>query len=553
MTQDEPTKQSLIAALYGRTSTGNQEEEKTIDSQVAEVEERIKSDSNIIATENKYTDDGWTGTTLERPALDRMLNDAKAGKFQVLYIYDLGRIARKYHLQKIVLEELEEAGVKLISLHDRNVETEEDKIMQGIEGIFHEYERLKIFRRFQRGKLYKAHQGVIINGQALYGYKRINKTKEVPASYLLNTDEMAVVRMIFDWFGKERIPMRQIIVRLYKKGIMPRKQKQEFWTKGPIIRILQCKTYLDGKAHYNKSQSIPTKNPRIVRKYKRLKNGSRIVRPETDWIPFDVPRILDRQGDQELFENVQKMITHNKKYAPKKNSHNYLLTGIIHCECGLRRSGDGSSRYGHHYYRCVERTKTPINNYTCKSPGVNSDILDKDVWSRLEKYLKDPKSLQDYSRNWITSQQTDDVSDIEKQRILARLATIELEEERYQRAYGAGIMQFEQLEKLSKDIEKRKAVCNQQLSTISKPVKKARPKQEYINLIAREFKASVDELDFSSQKTTIRDTIDKVIIFGHKNVQVWGHIPLVNTHERLDSYAEDRNSRVTERWEINAF
>lgn len=323
---------------------------------------------------------------------------------------------------------------------------------------------------------------------------------------------------------------------------MPRKQKQAFWTKGPIIRILQYKTYIDGEAHYNKSRSIQAKNPRIERKYRRLKNNSRVVRPVEEWIPFNVPKILDRPGDQELFEKVQGMITHNKKYAPKKNSHNYLLAGIIHCECGLRRSGDGSSRYGHHYYRCVERTKTPINNYTCKSPGVNSDILDKDVWVRLEKFLKSPKSIQDYSRNWITSQQTDDVSDIEKQRILARLTTIELEEERYQRAYGAGIMQFEQLEKLSKDIEQRKAVCNQQLHNMSKPVKKARPKQEHINLIAREFKASVDELDFSSQKTTIRDTIDKVIIFGHKNVQVWGHIPVINP-ERLDSYAKDRHAQ----------
>src|SRR3712207_6306730 len=94
------------AALYARVSTRRQEEEETITTQLVELRERIATDGHLLVEECVYTEDGWTGELLARPALDRLREDARRGLFQVLYVYDRGRLARKFVYQEIVLEEL---------------------------------------------------------------------------------------------------------------------------------------------------------------------------------------------------------------------------------------------------------------------------------------------------------------------------------------------------------------------------------------------------------------------------------------------------------------
>src|SRR4051812_48862917 len=100
------------AALYARVSTRRQEEEETIGTQLDELRDRIQADGHLLVEECVYTDEGWTGELLARPAIDRLREDARAGRFEVLYVYDRGRLARKFVYQEILLEELENAGIQ---------------------------------------------------------------------------------------------------------------------------------------------------------------------------------------------------------------------------------------------------------------------------------------------------------------------------------------------------------------------------------------------------------------------------------------------------------
>ncbi len=93
-----------IAALYARVSTGNQEKQETILSQIAEIKERIKSDGLILGDNLSFYDDGWSGSVLARPNLDRLRDAIKAKLFQVLYIYDLGRLSRDFTNQLVLIK-----------------------------------------------------------------------------------------------------------------------------------------------------------------------------------------------------------------------------------------------------------------------------------------------------------------------------------------------------------------------------------------------------------------------------------------------------------------
>ena len=170
--------QRLIAAMYARVSTEKQENEQTIKSQIEEIRKRIKEDKHILPKENIFIDDGWTGSILERPGLDAMRDAADAGNFQVFYVYDRGRLSRDfYHQEVIIRSELNPKNIQFVTLHDLAGDNPESKLMQSVQGIFHEYEKIKIAERFRRGKLHKA-KHEIINGQALYGYQIIREEDE---------------------------------------------------------------------------------------------------------------------------------------------------------------------------------------------------------------------------------------------------------------------------------------------------------------------------------------------------------------------------------------
>ena len=112
-------KQPLNVALYARVSTGRQENEQTIESQLDEVKKKIKEDGNTLLPQNVFIDDGWSGEMIARPALDMMRDSAREGRFEAIYVYDRGRLSRTFAHQEIIIEELGDRDIKFISLHDR--------------------------------------------------------------------------------------------------------------------------------------------------------------------------------------------------------------------------------------------------------------------------------------------------------------------------------------------------------------------------------------------------------------------------------------------------
>ncbi len=542
---DNQTSQPLIAALYARVSTSRQEEQETIGSQIEEIKARILADGNVLPAENIFQDDGWTGEMLQRPGLDAMRDAAMADAFKVLYVYDRGRLSRVFAYQEIILEEIINLDIKFVTLHDVKAETAEERVLQAMQGVFHEYERVKIAERMRRGKMYKAKNNVLINGHSLYGWNYIKKTDTKPAHYTINEEQARVVNMIFEWVGIEQISLREVIKRLYDKGVSPRKGKSEFWTKGPLVRLLGCESYVTGIIHYNKSEAIVAKNPTKHDKYKKVKRSSRRERPREDWLPFEVPIILE---DKELFNKVQRILDHNKKYARKNKKYNYLLSGLVFCECGIRRAGDGANSHGHHYYRCAERIYTFPAKNKCTSPGVNAVLLDGFTWKHLSEFLTNPQELRKQAEKYLNSQRDDVMPAQELVKLESIVQKIEEEEKRYAKAYGAGTLEFEQYLDLMKDAKKRKNVHKEQLNLLSQKVVQDDVSSIDVDELCEEATKVLKNMDLSNKIKVVRDIIDKIIIKERSSVEVWGHLPLFN--QKLGYGTESRDCWVAECGEI---
>ncbi len=147
---------TLQVAFYARVSSEQQARAQTIDSQVAALRERVERDGASVSPEQAYLDAGYSGSTLIRPALERLRDAAAAGEIDRLYVLAPDRLARKYAYQVMLVDELQRAGVELVFLNRELGQSPEDELLLQVQGMIAEYERAKMLERSRRGKRHKA-------------------------------------------------------------------------------------------------------------------------------------------------------------------------------------------------------------------------------------------------------------------------------------------------------------------------------------------------------------------------------------------------------------
>src|SRR6266487_5293398 len=193
-------------ALYARVSSDQQNEARTIESQVADLRARIATTGMTLPAELEFVDNGYSGATLIRPALERLRDVAAAGGIDHLYVHCPDRLARNYAHQVLLLEELLRAGVEVIFLNREVGQTPEDQLLLQVQGMIAEYERAKILERSRRGKRHAAQVGrVSVLSCAPYGYRYISPWDAAgEARFEIVLEEARVVRQIFEWVGRDR-------------------------------------------------------------------------------------------------------------------------------------------------------------------------------------------------------------------------------------------------------------------------------------------------------------------------------------------------------------
>jgi len=166
------------AALYARVSTLQQEQEATIESQVAALEAYARQHGYLLSPELYFLDQAVSGAQLARPALDRLRDLAAEGAFTVVLCLSPDRLARNYAHQWVLLDELQRAGVQVIFVNQPAVaDSPQGQLLLGIQGLFAEYERAMITERLRRGKLYRIRHGQLVNPNPPYGYRYIPVSK----------------------------------------------------------------------------------------------------------------------------------------------------------------------------------------------------------------------------------------------------------------------------------------------------------------------------------------------------------------------------------------
>ncbi len=182
-----------------------------------------------------------------------------------------------------------------------------------------------------------------------------------------------------------------------------------------------------------------------------------------------------------------------------------MLTGLIYCDCGKTRTGEGVS--GHTYYRCTDRlSKFPLPR-ECYEGGISVKILDTLVWKQITQLLNNPKLVEKQAERWLKSR-TPDEQKTSHRGLESELEQITHEESRYAKAFGEGIMSDSVFRERMKSIESKRKSAEVRQSELDKV--EARVAVINIETLTTETPRIIDQLTFEERKTIVRNLITKI-------------------------------------------
>src|SRR5438094_9940738 len=395
-------------AMYARVSSEQQADAHTVGSQVAALRERVAADGLTVSEAMQFLDEGYSGATLVRPALERLRDVITAGSVDRLYVHSPDRLARKYAYQVLLVDEFRRAGVEVIFLNRALGQSPEDDLLLQVQGMIAEYERAKIIERHRRGKRHAARVGVInVLSGAPYGYRYIAKyAGGGQARYDIIPDEARLVRQVFDWVGRDRLTIGEVCRRLTRAGEVTRTGKR-VWDRSVVWGMLKHPAYM-GTAAFGKTRQEPLR-PRLRAQRGRPRQPRRAMStvdvPQEEWYPIPVPAIVE----PEVVAAVQEQLQENRRHARQsRRGALYLLQGLLQCQhCGYAYYGkrlSPSARKGkpraYAYYRCLGWDAYRFGGERlCQNTQVRTDLLDLAVWQEVCTLLAHPERLaEEYRR-----------------------------------------------------------------------------------------------------------------------------------------------------------
>lgn len=339
-----PEKRRLVA-IYGRVSTEHEAQLSAFENQRAWYEDLAVRHPEWRIVE-RYFDQGITGTAAKkRPAFLAMLADAKNGKFDLIVTREVCRFARNTVDTLSITRELKQLGVEVYFVND-NIRTMDGdgELRLSIMATLAQEESRKISERVRAGQAISREKGVLYGNGNILGYDRVGGT------YVINPEQAATVRKIFELYA-DGLGYKGICAELMRLGCRNSHGIVD-WKVDRIGRILRNATYA-GYVGSNKSRSDGYLTQRRVNHresdYVYVKGNFPPIIPESLWQRCAAirkaksSRYQSAKGEMQCIGRKTEPSVWNKK---------------LRCGCGSsfrrykwRENADGTKAYGFECYR----------------------------------------------------------------------------------------------------------------------------------------------------------------------------------------------------------
>ena len=512
------------AALYARVSTELQEREQTIQSQIAAITRYADQQGFRHTPALTYTDDGYSGTWLDRPALDELRDHAREGRFDVAVVLCPDRLARRYAYQVLLIEELKRDGIEIHFCERPISDSPDDQLLLQVQGAIAEYERAKILERCRRGRLHRARRGELAPPVTPYGYTYAARKYGGDGQIRIHEEEAAMVRQIFDWYAEDGGNVFRVQRNLNASIWKPRRDSQH-WTSGTILRILRNEWYI-GRAYYNRTTRRPRdRSPGDSPEFQPAKFVI-TERPRSEWIEVPVPAIID----EALFARVQQRMAENRKFSKRRLRRHgtYLLKGLLKCGiCGhtyvgytqVNRKKDVD--YEYQYYKCRLRLepRLGVKGVRCTSGQLRVAGVDEVVWTTVRRLLLNSEALSKELASWLSRTASDPARQERQAATAARLKDLRRQRERLIDAYQAGSLDLQDFDPRKTTIEERiLALEHEQAELDSWAARKELAIRQVASAeaVVEQLRARLHDPSFETKQAILRLVVEKVVVTGHR-------------------------------------
>ena len=190
-----------------------------------------------------FEDEGYSGATLYRPALERLRDLVCQVPVEVVLCYAPDRLARKYAYQALLVEELGRAGTEVRFVNGPAGDRPEDLLLVQFQGMIAEYEKAQIIQRTRRGKAHRAKQGSVnVLSGAPYGYRYVRKSDHAEARYEPVEPQARVVGELFRRYTQAGLSIADLARWLTAQQI-PTATGKARWDRSTVWGMLRNPAY----------------------------------------------------------------------------------------------------------------------------------------------------------------------------------------------------------------------------------------------------------------------------------------------------------------------
>lgn len=384
---------TLRCAIYTRKSTeeGLEQAFNTLDAQrdAAEAYIRSQREEGWVVVPDRYDDGGFTGANMDRPALQKLLQDAREGLIDCVMVYKVDRLTRSLLDFARIMDVLDKHGVSFVSVTQQfNTTGSLGRLTLNILLSFAQFEREMIAERTKDKMSAARRKGRWVGGIPMLGYDLSDKG----AALVVNADEAVRVRAIFDLY-LEHGSLIPVVQELDRRGWRMKEWTtrkgtpaggHEF-TKNRLYNLLTNMVYV-GKVDY----------------------GGQVYEGEHEAVV-----------DATIWQTVQDRLRYNSKTGGRqiRNKYGAVLKGIL--QCGSCSAGmvhtytQKTPNKLYRYYVCVNAHQKGYNK--CQTRSVSAPVIEQAVVDQIRGIAANPEVVGEVVRQ-LDEQRSAGVDGLEREK-----------------------------------------------------------------------------------------------------------------------------------------
>lgn len=360
----------IRCAIYTRKSTeeGLEQDFNSLDAQREACESYIKSQQHEgwILVEKDYNDGGFSGGTLERPAVKELFKDIEAGEVDIVVVYKVDRLTRSLMDFSKIVELFDKQNASFVSITQHfNTTTSMGRLTLNILLSFAQFEREVTGERIRDKVAASKKKGMWMGGRVPIGYLRVDKKLEI------DPIQSCTIKTIFEKYIEFKSVEK---LKEYLENTNIKSKSGLSFSKGNLYKILSNNIYISLITHKNNTY-----------------NGE-----HKPIIAF------------ETFEKVQKQLQENRivNICNTKSASNSLLAGKIYDDKNNRMSPSHSNtknkRYRYYVSQALIKAQKSEAGSITKIPAGE---IEKFVVETIKEFLLDSTKLQKYIEGFNISKQ----------------------------------------------------------------------------------------------------------------------------------------------------